>query len=461
MAKRLLLLALVLTGFGQNLLAQKHPHLEGEIHLSVKKGTISGNFHLSNLPPLGKHYSILLNRGLNLYLLKDSLNQVLDYAHDYVKLDYEALEYWLAHKTDTLLLPSRFSVSYVGAFPVYSDTLNSFDDMGVMAFNGKTFRATNQTRWYPVVRDTKNEKVLDEVTYRIKVVCPDCKAIYINGSQVQVASQALLSSDKSTALTIFAGDYGVQLFDNVTFLNTTLSNKQASVFDRVVRSIQEFYTAKLKIPYKQRITFLKHQPIEKFNEGRSWGFVNFPTIAVAGVGYEEQVTDSDIRDSGTFAFYAHELGHYYFGTVLRPNAELAPFFTESTTEYLCLKAAEHRYGKNYTKHYIDEKRKILKDRKLTPLNRITKAEDVMGDYYRYSFGPLLLLGLESIVGEQKMYDWLHHILGQNGQRTDYHFFKRTALEAGISRQQWQQFEDSYVQIETASAIFTKLPLLVE
>ena len=458
MGKVRLLYVLFFQVFIHTVIAQRVPHIDGELHLSVKTGLISGKFYLSNLPDLGKNYALLLNRGLNLHLLKDSSNQVLDYGHDYVKLDYEALEYWLAKKEDTLSLPRKLYVSYTGAFPVYSDTLNSFDDMGVMAFNGKTFRATNQTRWYPVIRDTKNDKVFDEVTYRIRVVCPDCKAAYINGSEAQIGTQTVFESDVPRQLTIFAGDYKVQKFANATFINTKLSNEQATVFNEMARSIQQFYTDRLRISYNQRITFLKHQPVEKFNEGRSWGFVNFPTIAVAGVGFEEQVSDSAIRDVGSFSFYAHELGHYYFGTVLRPNSELAPFFMESMTEYLSIKATEYQYGKEYTKNYIAGKRKVLKDKKVIPLNRVTTSEEIIRDYYRYSYGPLLLMGLESIIGEKRTYDLLHHILSQDGKRTDYNFLKKSALESVISSEEWQRFQNTFIQLVTASDIFAKLQL---
>jgi len=285
--------------------------------------------------------------------------------------------------------------------------------------------------------------------------------MYINGSEAQVGTQAVFDSDVPRQLTIFAGDYEVQKFPNATFINTKLSDKQAVVFDEVVRYIRQFYTDILRIPYNQHITFLKHQPVEKFNEGRSWGFVNFPTVAVAGVGFEEQVSDTAIRDVGSFSFYAHELGHYYFGTVLRPNSELAPFFMESMTEYLSIKATEYRYGKSYTKNYIAEKRKILKDKKVIPINRVTTAETIIRDYYQYSYGPLLLMGLESIIGEKKTYSLLRRVLSQDGQRTDYKFLKKSALDSGISLQDWQRFENTFIQIETASDIFAKLPTTTE
>lgn len=77
MGKVRLLYVLFLQVFIHTVIAQRVPHIDGELHLSVKTGSVSGKFYLSNLPDLGKSYALLLNRGLNLHLLKDSSNQVL------------------------------------------------------------------------------------------------------------------------------------------------------------------------------------------------------------------------------------------------------------------------------------------------------------------------------------------------------------------------------------------------
>ena len=429
--------------------------IRGEVTLSMTTGQITGNFYLSNLPRLGKKYAILLNKGLNIYFIKDSTNHLLNYAHDYLKLNYEAIEYWLANKNDTVALPFKLNISYTLAFPIYTDTLNTFDDMGVIALNGKTFRATNQSKWYPVIYDTEQDKIYDEVTYQIKVNCPECKSIYINGSEPAQAHTAIFTSAKPRHLLLFAGNYNIQKFKNTTFLNAELSEKQAVVFDQVIASIRQFYTDKLQIPLNEKITFLKHQAIEPFNAGRSWGFVNFPTFAVAGVGFKEQVDDRRLKDKGTYAFYAHELGHYYFGTLLHANAELRWFFQETTSEYLSIKAAESFYGKSFTKAYIQEKAKLLQNKQITPLNKIKSADEIK-EFYRYSYAPLLLIGLEKIIGPDRTFRVLSQFISNNGQKTNYSFFKACALQAGVRPEEWQQFEDNFIRIENCPEIIPKL-----
>lgn len=56
------------------------------------------------------------------------------------KIQGKATAYLPAKDNDTLKLPEKFHISYTGAFPVYSDTLNSLDFKGLIAFNGKTLK---------------------------------------------------------------------------------------------------------------------------------------------------------------------------------------------------------------------------------------------------------------------------------------------------------------------------------
>lgn len=457
MIRVLILLTSVLLLINRLSKAQPAPtvNIRGEVTLSMTTGQITGNFYLSNLPRLGKKYAILLNKGLNIYFIKDSTNHLLNYAHDYLKLNYEAIEYWLANKNDTVALPSKLNISYTGAFPIYKDSLNTFDDMGVIALNGKTFRATNQSKWYPVIYDPEQDKIYDEVIYQIKVNCPECKSIYINGSEPAEATATVFTSAKPRQLMLFAGNYNIQKFKNTTFINAELSESQASVFDQVIASIRQYYSDKLKFPLNDKITFLKHQAIEPFNAGRSWGFVNFPTFAVAGVGFKEQVDDRGLKEKGTYAFYAHELGHYYFGTLLHSNAELRWFFQESTSEYLSIKAAENFYGKSFTKTYIQKKAKLLPTKRITPLDKIKTADEI-SEFYRYSYAPLLFLGLEKMIGPDRTFRVLRQFIINAGQKTNYSFFKTCALQAGVRPEEWQQFENNFIQIENCPEIISKL-----
>lgn len=218
----------------------------------MQEGLIKCDFKLSNLPTLGKQYKLLLNRGFNIGLLRNDSGKVLDYDGFYnSKLKGEGAAYIPKNQDDTLEMPANLRLSYVGAFPVYKDTLNAFDFKGFIAFNGKTVRAAEQSKWYPVIYDVKNDQELLDVTYDITVDCKDCKTIYINGSAAQDGPVANFKSETPRQLLLFAGNYDKQTLSRSTFLNAGLSNEEAKIFDQniafitiIIRNICRFLTKK-------------------------------------------------------------------------------------------------------------------------------------------------------------------------------------------------------------------------
>jgi hypothetical protein len=52
---------------------------------------------------------------------------------------------------------------------VYTDKLSFIDFKGIIAFNGKTLRAAEQSKWYPVLYDAANDRLIEAYTYSITV----------------------------------------------------------------------------------------------------------------------------------------------------------------------------------------------------------------------------------------------------------------------------------------------------
>jgi len=452
----LLLIVIQTTSF-----AQKFPHIDGNVKLSMKTGQITCQFNISNIPEVGKDYMILLNRGFNIHLIKDSLRNVLYYnGHFQGRTIGEGIGYWLATKSgDTISLPSKLSISYTGAFPIYRDTLNAFDYKGVIAFNGSTLRATEQSKWYPIIYDLKNDKEYVEFTYNLSISCSDCKTIYINGSDAKAETTSSFVSKTARSIFLFAGDYESQIFDGIAFLNADLNKTEALTFSNVISEIKAFYVNTLGIPYNEKITFIKHHAIEPFDSKRSWGFASFPSIAIAGklFGFKEQVdtTRQVLRDTLAYAFYAHELGHYYFGTLFRANSLLKHFIQESVPEYLSIKASENRYGEPFITNYLQKKKILMANKKFIPLNRITHQDEI-SSLYRYNYGPLVLLGLEKIIGKEKVYNFLSCILNTKTINTDYSFLKEIALKSGVTKKEWGEFETQIVILENPQELIEYL-----
>jgi len=146
------------------------PHLSGKAEIVMATGQITCDFVLSNIPNLGKDYQILLNKGFNIKAIKDSANQTLKYSGFYGgAMRGEGLTYAPLYKDSTLINPVKLHITYTGAFPIYTDTLNFIDFKGLIAFNGKTMRATDQSKWYPIIYDIKNDRQIEQMTFDIQL----------------------------------------------------------------------------------------------------------------------------------------------------------------------------------------------------------------------------------------------------------------------------------------------------
>ncbi|MCZ4222428.1 M1 family aminopeptidase [Pedobacter rhodius] len=435
-------------------LKAQSPHLSGKVEVVMATGQITCDFVLSNIPDLGNDYQVLLNKGFNIKAIKDSSNKTLSYSGFYNgKMRGEGLVY-VPEKGDTVLVnPKRLHITYTGAFPIYTDTLNFIDFKGLIAFNGKTMRAADQSKWYPIIYDVKNDRLIEQMTYDIQVTSKDSKTIFVNGDLPKPGPVGTFKSDIAIAPMLFIGDYAVQQAKGALFLNTKLNNKQLHVFEDNIAEMKAYYFKALNIPYDTKNVFIEHDAVEKYNKGRSWAFVAFPTIAFAGTKFGDMIDEehAKLKDSTDYPYIAHEIAHYYFGNVLQPNATLFWFFLESTAEYLSVKATEEKFGKQFATTYFQNKGKQLKNFNAVPLNTIKDMNSMSGTY-RYSYGPFLLRGLEQMIGEKRVFKFLNTCLKTKNELTDYDFFKRNALKSGITQKEWDAYEKSFIMSENAVSL---------
>ena len=430
------------------------PHLTGKVDVAMATGQITCDFVLSNIPNLGKDYQLLLNKGFNIKAIKDASNQTLAYSGYYAgSMRGEGLTYIPLNKDSTLINPGQLHITYTGAFPIYTDTLNFTDFKGLIAFNGKTLRAADQSKWYPIIYDVKNDRLIEQLTYNIEITSNGAKMIFVNGDTPKPGPVARFKSEIPIAPMLFIGDYDVQKTDGALFLNTKMNVKQLKVFEDNIAEMKAYYFKALKIPYHSKNVFIEQQSVKKFNAGQSWGFVAFPTIAFAGIKLGDMIDEehAKLSDSTDYPFIAHEIGHYYFGNVLQPNSTLFWFFLESTAEYMSVKAGEEKFGKQFATNYFRDKGQQLKNFKAKPLNSVKEFNEITGTY-RYTYGPFLLRGLEQTIGEKRMFKFLNTILTTKNEQTDYDFFKRNALKSGITQQEWDTFEKQFILSENAVSL---------
>ena len=438
------------------------PHLTGEVKISILNGTIEGDLEYSNLPKL-KNYSIWLNTGLNLRYFRDGEDKF-----NYGNIKYydeekssEAFQYYFPDKDNKdRFLPEKFKINYVGKFPVISDTLkasNRGDWKGNIAFNGKSIRASEQTAWYPILYDIENDIELNKVTYDIKINCIDCESIYLNGSSPIKGKTANFKSDKPISMMLFAGIFDFTKNNHTYFINTELNSEQEKVLGSWTDKIVNFYENKFKIPYENSVTYLYTTPISKKN---AWMFVTYPTIVI--IGQEKYNVKSyfapntnKLKDNSNIEYFAHELGHYYFGTVIVPNSELRWVFLEGLTEYLALQTVKEVLGEESYHKKIDTYLKGTID--YIPKSMATIKNSEIDETYRYYYVPLLVTALEKEIGKERVWNWLRTVLkSEKSVKTDYEYFKTSLVKSGIKEIEFKNFEEKYILSEQAKENVNKI-----
>lgn len=415
------------------------PHVTGEITTNPAQGLLAGNVCLSNLPP-GDTLRFLLHNGLNVRSIHDSAGRPLSYSGYYDgRMLGEGLEYTVVNDR-----PGRrtLCVGYTGAFPVYPEHDNSYDFKGAIAFTGRTVRAAEQAKWYPVLYDSASARLFDVVTYQLHVSCSACTATYISGSAPAQGPQHDFASTVPRQLLLFAGDYPTHEVAGIRYLNSTASKTEMQQISRGVAMIQQHYERMLAVPFRDSITLVESIGLDQ-NRGHIWGFATWPAIVFSGMPFAQLATGLTAPDTTTdwvLGFLAHELAHYYFGTRVHAVGMLQGFFIESTAEYMSLRAVREFHGDNaYRVSVQAHAHDALELSGWVPLDRMTR--DQMTDPYRYRYASLLFVALERQFGTARIDRLLHNLLETAvTDKFDYDLFRRAAIAAGIPQAEWTTFE---------------------
>jgi hypothetical protein len=417
--------------------------LSGAFEVGIRSGLMKGHACLSNRPAQ-RRPTFILNAGLNIKSIHTGNGRPLRYLlrDDNVRATTvgEGLVYTLR---DSVSSSDSLCVDYLGAFPVYDGVGGNFaatDYKGFIAFNGRTVRAAEQAKWYPILYDSLRGALAHEkVRYRATVTCSDCTSIYMNGDAPKAGPSATFASDAPVAMLLFAGDYSWRVMSGATFLNATLTDRQTGIIVAAVDSISRYLAGFVSAPYGRPIVFINHSIIEN-NPKRQWGFVTYPTIAFSNDGLKLFVDDSSGRVTDfTWGYLGHEMAHYYFGTVVQPSG---PFesLTESLAEYLALTVVRHFQGDSAFRAKLSPySKRLARDSTSVRLDTIVAPAQVT-DMYRYELIPAMLVGLESIVGEPAMRSFVATLVRRKDEAWDYGVLRAAARESGITADAWAFFE---------------------
>lgn len=428
-------------------------HLSGVFDVGVQSGILKGHACLTDRPAQ-RRATLILNAGLNVRAIHSGDGRARRYLlrDDNVRAATvgEALVYTLR---DTLAPSDSLCIDYVGMFPVYDGVGRNFaaaDYKGFIAFNGRTVRAAEQSKWYPMLYDsTLGPRAHEAVRYRATVVCADCESVYMNGDTPKAGPSAAFASSEPVSMLLFAGSYNWQAFDGSFFLNATLSDGDMATIVSVVDSVKHYLAGFVGVPYGQPIVFINHSIIEN-NQRRQWGFVTYPTIAFSNDGLKLFVNDTTGRATDfTWGYLGHEMAHYYFGTLLHPAGPLGSLM-ESMAEYHALTVVRHFQGDSaFHERLAPYVRRLRGDTAGVRLDAIRDAAQVT-DAYWYELVPAMLVGLEAIVGAPAMRAFIGTLVRRRDSDWNYDLLRAAALESGISAEAWSRFEQRCV-VEHRSA----------
>lgn len=428
------------------------PHVTGKVTISVKKGTIACDLTLSNMPRLQDYY-LRLNSGMNIRYIRNAEPnmQPLNYERslqDTLSSGESSAYYIPAWNESGKYLPSTIRFNYVGMFPVITDTTSVADWRGNIAFNGTTLRADGiQSAWCPILYDVKTDTRYEKVTYDLDLTCEDCSVIYLNGSQPVSGTHAVLSSNKSQDLTLFAGDYKSVSIDGDYFLNPDADSGQLAGLNKTLHAYQTYFEKKLTVPYKGSTTYIQTTPVSKNN---SWLFASYPSIVK--VGWDEGMKSfaSKEKGAGFLQYMAHELAHYYFGNVRTFNSATGDMISEGFAEFLSLHITRRFISDSLCQESMRSKVRAMRNLVPVPVAKIrSKADYINRELYVYYYAPLLFSAIEKEIGEEKMWEWMKSLLLSPVTLTNYAFFEQTLKKVVNNKTTYDRLSDRYFNSDSS------------
>lgn len=435
--KTLLIVFLILSifkGFAQ-------PRLEGRLVIDMKTGQINCDFILSNLPEITE-YAILLNKGMNIKYFKDTKGSLINYDGFYDGIiKGEAVQYTFSDQGNTL--PPTFKVTYSGSFPVYVGEYKAFDFKGVIAFNEQTLRATEQTKWYPVIYDISNDRLIQDYTYDLKVEIINGNTVFVNGSAPKKGNRLHFESEKAWPLLLFAGSYDFLENHGDYILNTSITNEFANKIFQNIDLIKNRLAQIMGKSFSDRIYLINHKALSKRKRRSSWGFNTYPSFAFSGLDFNGVVDEKGKFSMDNCKYFGHEFAHNYFGNNVN-SGKLGWFWLESFAEYLSFNIVEDLYGEDQLKQVLLSLIEYIQDDTFVPLDKIQKKEEV-NEKYRYIVGPLLLQCFEDQFGRDRTNKVLQNLLRYAETNTlSLPLWKESALQSGISEIAFESFQEQYV-----------------
>lgn len=448
---RTFIVALVVTLFAPMAEAQT-PRLSGTLDLDPRAGLFAGDLCVHGATG---STTFLLNRGLNIRAVRNAAtNEMLRYRGFYnAENRGDATPYTIQGD-----VAQGFCVSYVGAFPVYhvdEGERAATDWKGQIAFDGRTVRAAEQARFYPAPIDAETGDELDQLAYDVEVRCRRCRAIYWNGAAPVRGTRARFQSDIPRMLLVYAGDFPFSSAEGAHFVGASVSPAAANTIQAGLAAIKAVHEAYLGVEMIDEPSMLSFAAVgaDRTLGRNTWGFATWPTIASDGRMDFDALAEGGGAGrlaSGREHYFAHEMGHHYFGARYTPRGPLSWFMLESTAEFLASRAVREMQGEDA---YSDLLRGYARQApaEVVPLHEVTEAVQI-GVSYRYSLGPLLLAALANATSEEVVRQTLAGLVTTPPREAaTYGLFRARLLQAGAEEADVARFEGACLNVALTEA----------
>lgn len=412
------------------------PVIKGSVDISIKKGTMVCDWVLSDLPHTN-NYVIRLNSGMNVHYFKDVRRNynTLFYAvdnRDSIQTN-ETKSYYVYQNrgNPTRYLPEQLEIKYLGMYPVVADSTSGYmgeDWRGNIAFNGYSLRADGmQSNWYPVLYDINTKKRYENVNYDLNITCDDCTVLFVNGSVPIKGKSAHLVSNIPREMAIFCGNFETAENNGIWLLNSGMKKEAEQKIFEVANIYQSYYAKKFDLPFKGNLTFLQAGTVA---DPKEWGFLfyaNPTTFNVAAGEYSLASFFNSANSAKNKQTMAHELAHYYFGTLLKPGEEFGHVIEEGFAEYLSFNLTRNVEGEEpYHNLLVNKFDKLNNLHNYKPFSMIkTEADYGNREYYLYYYAPVLFLAIQKEIGNRAMWNWLKTMVATKSDHTNYKFLLDT------------------------------------
>ena len=128
---------------------------------------------------------------------------------------------------------------------------------------------------------------------------------------------------------------------------------------------------------------------------------------------------------GFLQYMAHELAHYYFGTVRTFNSELGDMISEGFAEYLALNITRTWISDSLYREKLQSKVRAMRNFNPVPIAEVRSKSDYKNrELYVYYYAPLIFSAIEKEIGEEKMWEWIKALLQSPAVFTNYSFLNK-------------------------------------